>query len=231
MLFAFFLLTLAGCALLPTTQQTAPFSVQQIPQARLTYVAIGASETFGTGADSPKTQNWPTDLGTQIGPGTRVVNLGIPGILIHQALNVEMPVAVDSQPNLVTIWLGVNDIANKVSVQSYTHDLDLLLSKLQATNPRCQIAVANMPDVTLLPYFNSYDQDQLRSRVQAYNEVISTEVQKHHVMLVDIYHSWNEVKEHPEYLSGDGLHPSTAGHERLAQIFYQATHQSLYITR
>ena len=61
--------------------------VQQAPQARLTYVAIGASDTFGIGADDPQTENWPANLAAALGSGVRLFNLGIPGISPHQALN------------------------------------------------------------------------------------------------------------------------------------------------
>ena len=106
--------------------------VQQPPKARLTYVAIGASDTFGLGADDPETQNWASDLATMLGPGVHLINLGIPGVVLHQALDAEVPVAIDAHPNLITVWLAVNDIGNEVPIDSYAHDLDLLLSRLQA---------------------------------------------------------------------------------------------------
>ncbi|HAG97762.1 MAG TPA: hypothetical protein DCL75_02595, partial [Ktedonobacter sp.] len=105
------------------------------PNARLTYVAIGASDTFGIGADDPQTENWPADLSVGLGTGVHLVNLGIPGITLHQALSVEVPVALDAHPNLVTVWLAVNDLANNVPLASYAHDLDLLLSRLQRDAP------------------------------------------------------------------------------------------------
>ena len=60
----------------------------------------------------------------QMGSGVRLVNLGIPGILLHQALSVEVPIALDAHPDLVTIWLAVNDLASNVPIASYSNDLD-----------------------------------------------------------------------------------------------------------
>jgi lysophospholipase L1-like esterase len=196
--------------------------VQQAPGARLTYVAIGASDTFGIGADDPQTESWPIDLSAALGKGVRLVNLGIPDILLQQALDVEVPVALDAHPNLVTVWLAVNDLANNVPISEYSHDLDLLLSRIQKGAPRARIAVANVPDLTLLPYFSADDPQTLFSQIQAYNSVIASIVKRHHAILVDVYRQWNELRNHPEYISNDGLHPSTLGYAQIAMLFYQA---------
>lgn len=201
---------------------THSLAVQQAPKARLTYVAIGASDTFGIGADDPQTENWPTDLSAALGQSVHLVNLGIPGILLHQALDVEVPVALDAHPNLVTVWLAVNDLANNVPITSYTHDLDLLLSRIQKGAPRARIAVANVPDLTQLPYFSEDDPQTLFSQIQAYNTAIASIVIRRHAILVDLYRQWQQLRNHPEYISNDGLHPSTLGYTQIALLFYQA---------
>lgn len=218
----FMLLFLGACsAPSSTVAGSHQLVVQQAPKARLTYVAIGASDTFGIGADDPQTQNWPSFLATGLGSGVHLVNLGIPTATVHQALSVEVPVALDAHPNLVTVWLAVNDLADDVPLDSYAHDLDLLLSRLQRGAPHARIAVANVPDLTLVPYFSAEDPQPLLARVQAYNASIASIVKRHHAILVDLYQQWHELRDHPEYISGDGLHPSTLGYSRIATIFHQ----------
>ena len=185
-------------------------------------MAIGASETFGIGTNAPYTQNWALDLAKKLGSQVHFVDLGVPGILIHQALQVEVPVAVDAHPNIVTVWLAVNDIISNVPVSGYAQDLNLLLSRLQAAAPSARIAVANVPDLSLLPYFAGYDSQLLQTQVAAYNDAIAGAVSLHHDILVNIYQYWQEISQHPEYLSSDGLHPSALGYARLAEVFYQA---------
>ena len=217
------LFTLSACTQAQTTQHNRQSTTAAASStSSLTYVAIGASETFGIGTDAPYSQNWASDLATKLGSRVHFVDLGVPGILIHQALQVELPVAIDAHPNIVTIWLAVNDIIQNVPVSSYTQDLDLLLSRLQAAAPSVRIAVANVPDLSLLPYFSGYDQQMLQTQVAAYNSAIASSVSRHHVLLVDINQRWQEISQHPEYLSSDGLHPSAIGYERLAEVFYQA---------
>jgi acyl-CoA thioesterase I len=218
----FLLLFLAGCSSSTASSNSGSVVVQQEPHARLTYVAIGASDTFGIGADDPQAENWPTDLAAKLGSGVQLINLGVPAITVHQALSIELPVALDAHPNLVTIWLAVNDIIDNVPVASYSHDLDQLVTRLQRTNPNVRIVVGNVPDLTLLPYFASYDQSSIMQTVQAYNTAVASIVTRHHAILVNIYQQWQELSQHPEYLSDDGLHPSTLGYSKLAGLFYQA---------
>jgi lysophospholipase L1-like esterase len=221
LLLILFLLT--GCASVSggLRPSTARLNVQQAPPARLTYVAIGASDTFGTGTADPPTQSWPVDLAGKLGDGVHLVNLGIPGIDAHDALNVELPVALDAHPDLVTIWLAVNDLVDNVPLDSYAHDLDTIVSRLQITLPHTRIIMANLPDLSLLPRFQSADKAQLHARIMAYNSVIADIVARHHVQLVDLYQQGRELVAHPEYISADGFHPNALGYSRLAEIFYQ----------
>ncbi|GCE17925.1 SGNH/GDSL hydrolase family protein [Dictyobacter kobayashii] len=190
------------------------------PAARITYVAIGASDTFGTGTADPATQCWPVDLATSLGPQVRLINLGIPGINAHDALNIELPVALDEHPTLITVWLAVNDLVDKVPLDSYQRDLNSVVQRLHSANLKARIVVANVPDLTFLPRFKNNNVQELHQTIAAYNNVISSVVQHNHVILVDLYQNWQTLAEHPEYISQDGLHPNAIGYAQVAEIFY-----------
>ncbi len=194
---------------------------QKVP-ATPTYVAIGASDTFGIGADNPYSENWPTELTLLFNNHTHLINLGIPSMTVHNALTTELPVALDAHPTLITIWLAVNDLATNVPVNDYSHDLDTMLSRLQAAAPHAKIAVGNVPDLTSVPFFFSYNQITLRQQIMTYNAAIARVVQRHHVILVDLSSQGYNLQAFPEYISGDGLHPSSAGYLRIARLFYNA---------
>jgi lysophospholipase L1-like esterase len=206
-----------------TGQSSATTSHQQSVK-QITYVAIGASDTFGIGTYDPYDDNWPTDLAALLGPSPiHLINLGIPGITAHDALSLELPIALDSHPDLLTIWLGVNDIVNKVSTNSYASDLNTLLAGLRANSPHARIAIANIPDLTLLPFFAHTDPQALTRQIQAYNTIIASAAQQHQAILVDLTQQNFNLQAHPEYInSNDGLHPSDIGYEQLAKVFYQA---------
>jgi len=214
------MLFLAACSPFPGGS-TRNFTLQQAPKARLTYVAIGASDTFGQGATDPATQSWPVELAHRLGPDVHLVNLGIPGVDAHEALDLEVPVALDAHPDLITVWLAVNDLVDKVPLANYRDDLDTLLRRLQTAAPHARILVANLPDLTFVPRFHTTDAATLRKQISMYNSAISDVVQNHRVVLVDLYNQWQTLATHPEYISSDGFHPSTVGYAQVAKIFYQ----------
>jgi lysophospholipase L1-like esterase len=224
------ILLLCGCGSQADPQRSInDTATGQQTSNQLTYVAIGASDTFGFGTSDPYTQNWATDLAGRLGPRYHLINLGIPGIVVHQALRVELPVALDAHPNLVTIWLAVNDIIDKVPVNNYAQDLDTLLGRLQSGAPHARIAVANVPDLILLPFFyhhTNFNAQLLQEQILAYNTVIANVVNRHHAILIDLSQYSDDLTSHPEYVSADGLHPTAAGYEQIAAIFYQVLSSS-----
>lgn len=218
---------LAACGAAPAAQRqpVAGQTTQARARYALTYVAIGASDAFGVGTEDPDRQSWPTQLAARLGDHVHLINLGIPGETAEQALLDELPVALDTKADVVTVWLGVNDFADDVSLDAYTHQLGSLFSVLrQGTSAR--IVAGNLPDLTLLPRFAGYQADTLRAEIQRWNAAIADVCKRNSVTLVDIFGGWSELAQHPEYISGDGLHPSPLGAQRLADLFAAALRQA-----
>jgi lysophospholipase L1-like esterase len=198
-------------------------SAAETPAARpLTYVAIGASDTVGVGATSPEQESWPAVLHRRLPPGSRLVNLGISGSLLHQAIDQQLPVAIESAPDLVTVWLAVNDYAARAPLEPYLADLNTLLAELRSKT-RATVLVGNVPDLSVIPAAARFD---LRF-VDRWNAGIDEVVRHHEATLVDLRTTWQEVRDHPDYISSDGFHPSTAGYRRLADVFYASAAQRL----
>jgi lysophospholipase L1-like esterase len=97
--------------------------------------------------------------------------------------------------------------------------LNVLIRRLKANSPHVRIAIANVPDLMLLPYFSSYNPQLLLQLVQSYNTAIASIARDNHVILVDL--SGFDLKHFPEYISNDGLHPSTIGYFQLSELFYK----------
>jgi lysophospholipase L1-like esterase len=213
------LLALAACApgAVSGTQSAGP-QAAAAPHA-LTYVAIGASDAFGIGTDDPDRDAWPTLVAHRLGPGTHLINLGVPGATTALALQNELPIALDAHPDVVTVWLAVNDLAAGVALADYRAQLGTLLKGLRHGLPEARIVVGNIPDLTVLPHFSADDPATLRAEVQTWNAAIAADCAAAGVTLVDLYAEWSELADHPEYISGDGFHPSAIGAERLADLF------------
>jgi lysophospholipase L1-like esterase len=196
-------------------------SAAPAPRA-ITYVAIGASDTVGVGAGSPDQENWPALLSRRLPAGSRLVNLGISGSLIRQAIEQQLPVAIDSAPDLVTVWLAVNDYGARVPLERYAADLDTVLGELRSKTSAV-VLVGNVPDLSALPAAGRFD----LAEIDRWNAAIDEIVRQHAATLVDLHATWREVAEHPEYISSDGFHPSTTGYRRLADVFYSSAVQAL----
>lgn len=186
-------------------------------------VAIGASDAVGIGATNPDTDNWVAKLGAKLPSGSRVVNLGISGATADQALQQELPVAADATPTIAAVWLGVNDIEQNVSLATFSANLTSVLSGLRQTGAK--LFVANIPDLRLLPAFNGRDPAALDAQVRDWNAAIGRIAREQSATLVDLYSAWGDVKDAKEraaLVSADGLHPTSAGYSRLAELFWQA---------
>jgi acyl-CoA thioesterase I len=206
----------------PTPSQ--PVSAQQVLTGPITYVALGASDAVGVGANQPAAQGYVPLLTRKLPQGSRVVDLGVSGIHLHEALSEELPLALSISPKLITIWLVANDFVANVPYASYMQDLNTLLSRLRA-GTQARIAMANLPDLTLLPAFaklNARQKAAMETAIQRWNAGIANLAKRYSVTLVDLQAEKSLLTAHPEYVSSDGFHPSSAGYAQLADLFWQA---------
>ncbi|HVL28229.1 MAG TPA: SGNH/GDSL hydrolase family protein, partial [Acidimicrobiales bacterium] len=117
------------------------------------YVAVGASETAGLRAEVPLRDGWPRVLHqTALPVSTVFVNLGIPGATVAHALAVEVPQALGLRPDLVTVWLNVNDILAGVPAPDFERDLGSLVRQLRRGG-ETRVLVANTPPLDRLPAY------------------------------------------------------------------------------
>ena len=209
----------------PAQRMSQPLTASTIHAQGLTYVALGASDAFGVGTDDPDRENWPTVLAGQLSGPIHEINLSLPGATVSQAIATQLPPALDVHPQLVTIWLALNDFTSQVDLARYEQQFTALLQALR-NGTTAQVFVANLPDLTLLPYFRGRDLVALTQQVQLWNKVIAAACAAQGAHLVDLGADHDEFASHPEYVSDDGLHPSTLGAARLASLFATAIHQA-----
>lgn len=216
----------AGIGSKAPAQKPVAFTIGP-PLARgpITYVALGASDAVGVGSSLPGSQGYVPLIAKHLSRGSRLVNLGISGIRLHEALDQELPVALSTSPDLITIWLVTNDFVGGISYDHYMHDLNTLLAQLRTNNSQARIVMANLPDLTRLPAFKNQKASQKAHTLQEikrWNAQIAREAAQYQVVLVDLYSHDSQLTAHPEYISSDGFHPSAQGYIQLANYFWQA---------
>jgi acyl-CoA thioesterase I len=194
-----------------------------MPGVPVTYVALGASDAVGIGSNLPGSQGYVPLVAAHLPKGSHLINLGISGIQLHEALSQELPLALTTSPNLITIWLVANDFIGGVTYDNYLHDLNSLLQQLHLST-HARIVMANLPDLTRLPAFaneTASQKSQMIVAIQQWNKGIAQLAKKYAVALVDLFSQGSQLTAHPEYISGDGFHPSPSGYVQLANFFWQ----------
>ncbi|HLI26057.1 MAG TPA: SGNH/GDSL hydrolase family protein [Chloroflexota bacterium] len=199
-----------------------PPNLAVAPPARpLVYVALGASDAVGVGASDPVHEGWVPVLHSYLPAGTRLVNLGVSGSLLRDALVQQLPVAIDAAPDLVTVWLAVNDFNARVPLEEYSAQLDQLLGRLRGETS-AQVVIANLPDLSRVPVYAAVPPELLRAEIGRWNAAIERAARRHGAVLVDLYPLGPELASQPEYVGLDGFHPSAAGYRRLAEVMWAA---------
>ena len=199
------------------------------PTAAGLYVAIGASDAVGVGARRPRTEAWPRLLHRRAFPrGTRFVNLGVSGATAAEALARQVPQAERLGPDVVTVWLVVNDVIAGVAPDDYEAILDELVGRLRGAGAT-RVLVGNCPYLDRLPAYLAGlalgllpAPAEAQAIVDGYNAAIGRIAGRHGARLVDLRGAGLAARRagHDARLVGtDGFHPSTAGHRALADAF------------
>lgn len=221
---------LAGCSgqgAAGQSREPAPTTAEQ----PAVYAAVGASETVGVGTRVPARQAWPQVLHDTAVPESTLVNVGVSGATVRGALRSQLPRALAEKPDLVTVWLAVNDLVGLVPVDAYERQLQRLVHQLRRGG-RAEVLVANVPDLWELPAYRACvpgsgvddvpcvlplvpSEAQVRARVADFNAAIKRVVRAEGARLVDL----SREDGLAALTSSDGFHPSVRGHRKVARAF------------
>jgi lysophospholipase L1-like esterase len=192
------------------------------PQQRrpwTTYVAIGDSLTEGLGDPLPGggLRGWAELLAEElrdVSPEMSFTNLAVRGYRARDAIQRELPEAIALQPDLITVFIGGNDVllSPRLDRARFADELDQLLAPFAA--PSVTVVLSTLPDLAAVSPLPPPLRGQLRRRVETVNEVIRQAAQRYDTVLLD---AWAEprILRHAMW-SFDRIHPSAAGHRLIA---------------
>jgi acyl-CoA thioesterase-1 len=211
----------------PQPTPATPSPTPQIAFAKekpITYAAIGASDTVGVGAATPSRDGWVPLLHRRLPAGSKLVNLGVSGARLGDAVQKQLPRALEANPELVTVWNVVNDLNANVDVALYERDLDRLIRDLTVRTP-ARVLIGNCPDLGRVPAYTKLGipADDLRREVARWNQIIARVAQKYpaRAYVVDLYARSAEVEIDETMVAGDDFHPSAKGYSKLADVFWE----------
>jgi acyl-CoA thioesterase-1 len=214
----------------------------------LLYVAVGASESVGVGASDPIRNAWTQVFYRSALPRSAVfVNMAVSGSTVADALANQVPQAVALAPNVVTVWLNVNDILHAVPAASYEGDLGKLVTALRRGGAT-KVLLANTPPLDDLPAYRNClpgapaaqgiqctvvrnalgavpPPAVVNALVDAYNAANARVVAATGAVLVDLHAAGLAARANgteASLVGTDGFHPSDAGHALVAKAFATA---------
>ena len=240
------LVTLLATACTASRTAATPKPTPSTPP--LVYVAVGASESVGVGATDPRRNAWTQVFFRTALPRSAVfVNMAVPGSTVAEALAAQVPDAVALSPDVVTVWLNVNDILHGVTPASYEGDLTRLVTALRRGGAT-KVLVANTPPLDDLPAYRAClpgasatggvacpvsgalagtvpAPATLDTVVDAYNAAIARVAAATGAVPVDLHAAGLTARQNgteASLVSSDGFHPSDAGYALVAQTFAAA---------
>jgi lysophospholipase L1-like esterase len=231
-------IVLGSCAATPATVATGTPGPTPTPTLRVTtnaptaspattapafrYVAIGASDSVGVGASDPRSGSWPALVAARLPAGSDYVNLGVSGSLASQASREQVPAAIGLRPQLVTMWLAVNDLNADLPAADYAAAVRSIVEPLVSLTA-ARIFMGNVPDLRPVPAYAATDKTALLARITAYNTAIAAIAAAYpgRVTAVDLF-TGSAPLVSTITVSSDGFHPSDAGYALISERFAKA---------
>lgn len=195
------------------------------------YVALGASDAFGVGA-VPITNGYVyrirDELDRQI-DRVDLINLGIPGARIDQiGDSLYAFLQTGANPDIVTVWVGTNDIIAGRPAADFERVLGAMLARLREDTDAF-VVIANLPDLTQLPRFRAQPSAAVtQARIRLFNDAIARQARRYDVSMADFF---AQPVERQLVSDIDGFHPSNEGHARIAQLFLNVVMPAIGLTR
>jgi len=179
----------------------------------IVYVALGDSTGFGVGAREGGYVKRLFDRINERRPTSTLLNLCVSGATTDDLVRGQLDRAVELNPDLVTVGIGINDIGHGLTLEQFSKNYETILSTLKEKT-HAQIVVTNLPDVSSAPRIPDSMRSTYQRQIDQFCQRLVEIAERHGVTIFDIYTiTKDELPSHPEYFSNDGFHPSDEGYE------------------
>lgn len=157
---------------------------------------------------------------------TQFFNRGISGNTLRDLQERWKADCLDLKPDVVTLLVGTNDVDLYLSgkapldMQQWEHDYRQLLDQLRETNPDVRIALGT-PFVAKVGRIGSAENYQKRKElIAACAKVVRRIAVDYATILLDYEKMFDELtKQNPSCWVWDGIHPTAAGHQKMADLW------------
>lgn len=181
------------------------------------FATLGDSITAGTALDDCTL--WPqfvTDWLATHTPGVHHLEFALDGAMSGDVAKDQVPLALESRPDLVTVICGANDVLHhpRPDLDAAGVNLTESLKRLSEQVPPARIVTATYPDfVPFLPW-RPRSKARVATELTRLNELIRLAAHKIDILCVDLAAASRRYSDGA--YAADGVHPSQIGHRRIA---------------
>jgi lysophospholipase L1-like esterase len=202
-----------------------PAGADTVALAEIRWAAIGDSFTAGV---SPGERTWFTEVGARLAAErpVQLLNLARVGARTDAVEREQLPAALETDPNLLTLICGGNDVIGNVRppLDEIAAGLERVFESARAALPDAALLTATYPAIgtgALRP--------RTRRRIAAGLDALNTSIralaERHRITCV-------ELADHPgrgerANYAADGIHPSASGHRAAAEVLGAAIESAI----
>ena len=205
------------------------------------YVALGDSYTICEGTSWEK--SWPVILTERLSnagvPIQLVANPSRTGWTTQDLIDNELPVFDSSSPTFATLLIGVNDWVQGVDAETFHKNLNYIIDhvinkisgrrqetdavthKLPTAAANSKLVLITIPDFSVTPDGPKYSKGRnIAEGLTAFNKILMSEAEKRKLKCVDIFPISQRMKDNPDLVSKDNLHPSAKEYAIWENLIY-----------
>ena len=175
------------------------------------FLALGDSYTIGESVEVK--DRWPEQLATILRAKGKKIDgptiIGVTGWRTDQLKRAIREAHLKNEYGLVSLLIGVNNQYQKRSAESYAPEFEELLNIAIALagGKKENVFVVSIPDYGFTP-FGKPKQAEISKAIEQFNETNLAVTKKIGVKYINITDLTRQGLDKPDYVAGDGLHPS-----------------------
>jgi lysophospholipase L1-like esterase len=125
--------------------------------------------------------------------------------------------------------IGVNDWVQEVAAPLFRERLTRLMDEIRNGLPNeNRLLLVNIPDFSVTPRGGEYARGRdISAGLAGFNRIIAEEADRRGIFLVDIFPVSQEMRDRPELVAADGLHPSAKAYAEWERIIFPLAIASL----
>lgn len=199
--------------------------------AKIRYLPIGDSYSIGEGVTPD--ESWPAVLTRHLNARGLHIELAAnpsrTGSTTRDAIDLELPIFLKSEPTFATLLIGVNDWVQGVDETTFRKNVVFLLDQMLGVLPDHKpLLVVTIPDFGVTPAGPRYAHGRdISEGISRFNEIVTEEAKKRGLTIVDIFPLSKKMGDDQSLVASDGLHPSAKEYAEWEKIIFPAAWELL----